>query len=76
MAQKLQRKRRKLRFIIDPVLISIPEFSRISGLGLSLTRELVEDGTLPSRTIKKRIWIVREPAVAWLRNQAEPRPAA
>jgi hypothetical protein len=67
--------RQKLRFI-DPVLVSIPEFSRMSGLGQSLIRELVDDDTLPTRTIRDRVWIVREPAVAWLRSQVEPRPAA
>jgi hypothetical protein len=81
MATKVQRpkppkvRRQKLRFI-DPVLISIPEFARMSGLGYSLSRQLVFDGELPSRRIGTRDWIIREDAVAWLRKQTEPRPAA
>jgi hypothetical protein len=68
-------RRQKLRFI-DPVLVSIPEFARMSGLGNSLTRQLVADGELPTRVIRSRRWIVRDAAVAWLRAQVEPRPAA
>ena len=82
MPRKVQRgkprkvRRQKLRFI-DPVLISIPEFARMSGLGYSLSRQLVFDGVLASRVIGTRHWILREEAVAWLRNQTEPRkPAA
>jgi hypothetical protein len=63
-----KRRRQKLRFI-DPVLVSIPEFSRISGLGQAKVRELVEDGTLPHRMIGNRAWIIREPAIAWLCEQ-------
>ena len=68
-------RRQKLRFI-DPVLISVPEFTRMSGLGYSLTRQLVADGELPSRVIGARTWIIRDEAVQWLRKQIEPRPAA
>jgi hypothetical protein len=68
-------RRQKLRFI-DPVLISVPEFARMSGLGYSLTRQLVFDGELASRVIGSRHWIIRDEAVAWLRQQTEPRPAA
>jgi excisionase family DNA binding protein len=82
MARKPQRqkprkvRRQKLRFI-DPVLISVAEFARLSGLGYSLIRQLVADGELPSRVIGTRTWIIREAGVAWLRQQIEPRtPAA
>ena len=68
-------KRQKLRFI-DPLLVSIPEFARMSGLGVNLIRQLVADGVLPVRMIGNRVWIIRDEAVAWLRNQVEPRPAA
>jgi hypothetical protein len=70
-------RRSKLRFF-DPVLVSIPEFARMSGLGESVTRQLVADGVLPIRVIRKRRWIIREDAVAWLRQQITPRskPAA
>ena len=68
-------RRQKLRFI-DPLLVSIPEFARISGLGASKVRELVEDGTLPHRMIGTRAWIIRQPAVAWLCEQVEPRSVA
>jgi hypothetical protein len=61
-------RRQKLRFI-DPVLVSIPEFARISGLGVSKIRELVDDGTLPHRMIGNRVWIIREPAIEWLCKQ-------
>ncbi len=67
-------RRQKLRFI-DPLVVSIPEFSRMSGLGQSLVRQLVADGVLPSRVIGNRVWIIREPAVAWLVAQVEPRRA-
>ncbi len=74
MARKIRRQ--KLRFI-DPVLISAPEFARMSGLGYSTVRQLVTDGELPVRVIGTRQWIIREEAVAWLRRQIEPRkPAA
>lgn len=73
--KKARRKRRqKLRFI-DPVLVSTPEFARMSGLGYSYTRRLVADGVLPVRVIGSRKWIIRDEAVAWLRKQIEP-PAA
>jgi hypothetical protein len=68
-------RRQKLRFI-EPVLVSIPEFARMSGLGSSLTRQLVADGELPTRVIRSRNWIIRDAAVASLRAQIEPRPAA
>jgi hypothetical protein len=64
----------KLRFI-DPVLISMPEFARLSGLGHNLVRELAADGVLPVRIIKGRRWIVRDAAIEWLRTQVEPQPA-
>jgi excisionase family DNA binding protein len=68
-------RRQKLRFI-DPLLVSIPEFARMSGLGASKVRELVEDGTLPHRMIGSRAWIIRAEAVRWLCELVEPRPAA
>jgi hypothetical protein len=68
-------RRQKLRFI-DPLLVSIPEFARLSGLGSSFTRRLVDDGELPVRVIRGRRWIIRDEGVAWLRAQVEPRPAA
>jgi hypothetical protein len=67
--------RQKLRFI-DPLLVSIPEFCRMSGLGQTLVRRLLDDGTLPHTVIGTRAWIIRGDAVTWLRRQAEPRPAA
>jgi predicted DNA-binding transcriptional regulator AlpA len=68
-------RREKLRFI-DPVLVSLPEFTRMSGLGRSVVRQLVEEGDLPVRTILKRRWIIRDAAIEWLRRQVEPsRPA-
>jgi hypothetical protein len=73
MARKVRRQ--KLRFI-DPVLISIPEFARGSGLGTSVVRQLVADGELPTRVIRARRWILRAEAVEWLRKQTEPRSAA
>jgi hypothetical protein len=68
-------KRQKLRFF-EPVLVSVPEFARISGLGYSMARRLVADGELPVRVIGTRTWIVREEAIAWLQKQvdATPRP--
>jgi hypothetical protein len=61
-------KKRKLRFI-DPLVVSIPEFARISGLGRSKVRDLVDDGTLPHRLIGNRVWIIRAPAIEWLCKQ-------
>jgi hypothetical protein len=62
----------------NPILVSIPEFVRRSGLGHTLTRQLIEggDGALPVRVIGTRRWIIREEAEAWLRKQAKPRTAA
>jgi hypothetical protein len=68
-------RRQKLRFI-DPLLVSIPEFSRMSGLGESMVRQLIRDGELPTHGIRGRRWIIRDLAVEWLRKQIEPRPAA
>jgi hypothetical protein len=68
-------RRSKLRFV-DPLLVSIPEFARMSGLGSSFVRQLVADGELPTRVIRSRGWIIRDAAVAWLRKEIEPRPAA
>lgn len=67
-ARPRKARRQKLRFI-DPVLVSIPEFARMSGLGQSLTRQLVDDGVLASKEIGTRRWIIRDQAVAWLRDQ-------
>jgi hypothetical protein len=61
-------RRQKLRFI-DPVLVSAPEFARLSGLGYSSVRQLIADGVLPVLEINGRKWILREEAVAWLRQQ-------
>jgi hypothetical protein len=66
MARKIRRQ--KLRFI-DPILVSLPEFARMSGLGYSSVRQLVAEGELPVRVIGTRQWIIREEAVAWLRKQ-------
>ena len=63
-------RRQKLRFI-DPILVSIPEYSRMSGLGPSAVRNLVADGQLPVRIINQRQWIIRDEAIAWLRQQVE-----
>jgi hypothetical protein len=73
MARKVRRQ--KLRFI-DPVLVSVPEFTRMSGLGYSVVRQLVADGELPTRVIRARRRIIRDKAVEWLREQTEPRSAA
>jgi hypothetical protein len=73
MAKKLRRQ--KLRFI-SPLLVSIPEFARMSGLGTTKVRDLVEDGTLPHRMIGTRAWIIRQAAVSWLCEQVEPRTVA
>ena len=61
-------RRQKLRFI-DPILVSIPEFARLSGLGYCFVRQLVADGVLPVRVIGTRQWIIRDEAVEWLRKQ-------
>jgi hypothetical protein len=61
-------RRQKLRFI-DPILVSKPEFARLSGLGYSYVQQLIADGVLPVRVIKGRTWILREEAIAWLREQ-------
>ena len=61
-------RRQKLRFI-DPLLVSIPEFSKLSGLGQSMVRQLILDGELPTRLIRERRWILREEAVARLREK-------
>jgi hypothetical protein len=66
---------RKLRFL-DPLLVSVPEFSRMAGLGQTLVRQLIADGELPTREIRGRKWILRAEAVEWLRKQVEPSPAA
>jgi hypothetical protein len=73
MARKVRRQ--KLRFF-EPILISVPEFARLSGLGYSMARQLVADGVLPTRVIGARTWILREEAIAWLQKQvdATPRP--
>jgi hypothetical protein len=68
-------RRQKLRFI-DPILVSAPEFARMSGLGYSSVRQLITDDVLPVREINGRQWIIRDEAVAWLRRQVAPRPAA
>jgi hypothetical protein len=75
MTTKVKQRRQKQRFI-DPLLVSSVEFARMSGLSAGLIRQLVADGELPSRVIRGRGWILREEAVAWLRKQIEPRPAA
>lgn len=67
--------RQKLRFM-DPVLASAAEFARISGLGYTLIRQLMHDGSLPSCRIGKRLWILREPAIEWLSRQVEEAPAS
>jgi hypothetical protein len=61
-------RRQKLRFF-EPILVSIPEFSRMSGLGYCFVRQLVADGVLPVRVIGKRTWILRQEGVEWLRKQ-------
>ena len=57
------------RPLIDQYVHRAESFARLSGLGYSLTRQLVADGTLPSRVIGTRRWIIREPAVVWLQEQ-------
>jgi hypothetical protein len=61
-------RRRKIR-ILNPLLISIPEFARMSGLGDSFVRELVAEGELPVRVIRGRKWIIRDRAIEWLCRQ-------
>jgi len=71
MAQRVRvrkPRRQKLRFV-DPVLVSLPEFARMSGLGYSSVRQLVADGELPVRVIGARQWIIRAEAIAWLHKQ-------
>jgi excisionase family DNA binding protein len=60
--------RMKLRFN-NPVLVSIPQFARLSGLGESMIRQLLAEGELPVRKIGNRCWIIRDAAEAWLRKQ-------
>jgi hypothetical protein len=72
---KVPRKRKKLR-VPEPLLESIPQFARRSGLGQSLTRHLIFTRELPSCTINGRRWIPVEEALAALRSKVEPRPAA
>jgi excisionase family DNA binding protein len=74
-AKRYRPRRQKLRFL-DPVLVSIPEFARMSGLGQSMVRRLIAAGELPSRRIGSRLWIIREEAVAWLHQQIAPRKTA
>jgi excisionase family DNA binding protein len=68
-------RRQKLRFL-DPVLISIAEFARVSGLGYSFVRRLVAAGEIPTRVIGARRWILRAEAMEWLRKQVDPRLTA
>jgi predicted DNA-binding transcriptional regulator AlpA len=68
----LKARREKLRYL-DPVLVSIPEFARMSGLGDSFVRRLVKDDELPARVIGSRKWIIRAEAVEWLHPQIKPR---
>jgi hypothetical protein len=65
----------KLRFS-DPILVSVPEFARLSGLGCCFTRQLVAEGKLPIRALGCRRWIIRDEAIAWLRKQPKPGAAA
>jgi hypothetical protein len=75
MAKKKNRQNQKFRGA-DPVLISAIRFSRESGLGVSLVTELLAAGELPFRLIRERRWILRSEALAALRKQTKPRPAA
>jgi hypothetical protein len=47
-------------------LISIPESTRITGLGLSLTYKMVRDGTLPAAQVNGRWYVHRPKLLAWL----------
>jgi hypothetical protein len=62
MAQKKIRR----KAFVEPVLISVPEFSRLSGIGYTLTRQLIASGEVPTRLIGNRRWVIRAAAVAWL----------
>lgn len=55
----------------DSLLVSIPEFSRIAGLGESFTRRLTHNRTLPACVLAGRFWILRDQAIDWLRSQPE-----
>ena len=47
-------------------LISIPESSRITGLGLTLTYKMVREGTLPAVRVNGRWYVHRHKLVEWL----------
>lgn len=55
----------------DSILISAPEFARISGLGYSYTRKLLNSGQIPVREIEGRKWIIRKSAIKWLEGEEE-----
>jgi hypothetical protein len=65
---KSRRNRRQKARFPDPVLVSIPEFARLSGLGGSLTRLLAIEGVLPTCMIGNRRWIIREEAIERLKQ--------
>jgi hypothetical protein len=48
------------------VLISIPESTRITGLGLSLSYKMVRAGTLPAEMINGRWYVNRLRLMEWL----------
>jgi hypothetical protein len=52
-----------------PLLVSCPEFARLSGLGEKLVRRMVSRRELPTSLIGARRWIIRDKAVAQLRKQ-------
>lgn len=58
---KVRRRRSKL--------LSIEASMEITGLGASLTRRLVKDGTIPSLRIGCRQWIMRDKLMAWLKGE-------
>ena len=55
----------------EPILISIPEFARLSGLSYSVVRQLVAQGELPLRVIRSRQWIIRAKAIEWLHKEMQ-----
>jgi hypothetical protein len=52
------------------VLISIPESSRVTGLGLTMSYKLANDGTLPTVLINGRRFVHYPKLMEWLDSQS------
>jgi hypothetical protein len=48
------------------VLISLPESTRVTGLGLSLTYKMAREGTLPAVQVNGRWYVHRPKLMEWL----------